>query len=163
MPIQILRGLRCLGSFSVVRCIRHTEGAPLTGVLLCKSAHQALTGAPWVGSCSVVQCIRCLMGQLLYCSAADVGLWGERGYGDGSTPTRDSAVSPCFHGCLAFLHRHFPPQSTPSHHLNLSLCSPKKPSPWDCCTVLEFQLPAAVPSRRPASLSGVCMAAARTV
>ncbi|XFF88995.1 hypothetical protein AB1E18_015214 [Capra hircus] len=53
-----------------------------------------------------------------------------------------------------FLQRHFPPQSTPSHHLNLSLCSPKKPSPWDCCTILEFQLPAAVPSRRPASLSG---------
>ena len=23
-------------------------------------------------------------------------------------PTRDSAVSPCFHGCLAFLHRHSP-------------------------------------------------------
>ena len=26
----------------------------------------------------------------------------------------DSAVSPCFRGCLAFLHRHFPP-SPPSH------------------------------------------------
>ena len=35
----------------------------------------------------------------------------------------DSAVSPCFHGCLAFLHRHFPPQSPPSHPLNLSLHS----------------------------------------
>ena len=30
-------------------------------------------------------------------------------------PTHDSAVSPCFHGCLAFLHRHFAPQSPPSH------------------------------------------------
>ena len=28
-------------------------------------------------------------------------------------PTHDSAVSPCFHGCQAFLHRHSPPQSTP--------------------------------------------------
>ena len=26
------------------------------------------------------------MGQPLYCSAADAGVWGERGYGDGSTP-----------------------------------------------------------------------------
>ena len=26
------------------------------------------------------------MGQLLYCSAADAGVWGERGYGDGSNP-----------------------------------------------------------------------------
>ena len=24
-------------------------------------------------------------GQAVYCSAADAGLWGERGYGDGST------------------------------------------------------------------------------
>ena len=28
-------------------------------------------------------------------------------------PTHDSAVLPCFHGCLAFLHRHFPPESPP--------------------------------------------------
>ena len=38
-------------------------------------------------------------------------------------PTRDSAVSPCFHGCRAFLHRHFPPQSPPSHPLHLSAVS----------------------------------------
>ena len=36
-------------------------------------------------------------------------------------PTCDSAVSPCLHGCLAFLHRHFPPQSLPSHPLDPSL------------------------------------------
>ena len=34
-----------------------------------------------MGSCSVVQCIMCLMGQLLYCSAANAGMWGEGGYG----------------------------------------------------------------------------------
>ena len=89
--IQALRGLLCLGSFSVVRCIRHIEGALLTGtgVLLCRSAHQALKGAPWVGSYSVVQCLRHLMGQRLYCSAADAadaGVLGERGYGVDSTP-----------------------------------------------------------------------------
>ena len=55
-PIQALRRLPCLGSFSVVLRVRHIEGAPLAGVLLCRSVHQALKGAPWVGSYSVVQC-----------------------------------------------------------------------------------------------------------
>ena len=32
-----------------------------------------------------------------------------------------------------------------------------------CSTILKLQLPAAAPSREPASLTGVCMAAARTV
>ena len=52
-------------------------------------------------------------------------------------PTRDSAVLPCFHGCPAFLHRHFPPQSPPLHTLNLSLSSQQQPlalgllhNPW---------------------------------
>ena len=58
---------------------------------------------------------------------------------------RDSAVSPCFHGCLAFLHRHFPPQSPPSHPLNPSLHS-QQPLPWDCSTILKLQLPASAPS-----------------
>ena len=78
-------------------------------------------------------------------------------------PTPDSAVSPCFHGCLAFLHRHFPPQSPPSHPLNPSLHSQQKPSPWDCSTIPKLQLPATAPSRGPASLSKVCIAVARTV
>ena len=38
-----------------------------------------------MGSYSVVQCIRCLMGQPLYCSAADAGMWRERGFGHSST------------------------------------------------------------------------------
>ena len=79
------------------------------------------------------------------------------------TPMSDSAVSPCFHGCLAFLHRHFPPRSPSSHPLNLSLRSQQWPSPWDCSTIPKFQLPGAAPSRRPVFLSGVCMAVARTV
>ena len=33
----------------------------------------------------------------------------------------DSSVLPCFHGCLACLHRHFLPGSPPSHPLNPSL------------------------------------------
>ena len=77
-------------------------------------------------------------------------------------PTRDSAVSPCFHGCPAFLYRHFPPQFPPSHALNLSLRSQQQPLPWGCSRIPKLQLPAAVASRGFASLFGVCMAAART-
>ena len=58
-PVQALKGLPCLGSFSVVWCVRHTEGSP------------------WVGSYSVVQCLRHLMGQSLYYATADAGVWGE--------------------------------------------------------------------------------------
>ena len=50
-----------------------------------------------MGSYSVVQCIRSLMGQSLYCSAADAGLWRERATVMASPPMHDSAVSPCFH------------------------------------------------------------------
>ena len=78
-------------------------------------------------------------------------------------PTRDSAVLPCFLGFLAFLHRRFPPQSPPSHPLDPSLRSQQQPSPWDCSKIPKLQLSTAVPSREHVSLSGVCMAAARTV
>ena len=80
-PIQALRGVLLYCSTRQAH-----RGAPLTEVLLCSLAHQSLKGAPWVGSYSVVQCVRHLMGQPLYCSAADAGVWGERGYGDVSTP-----------------------------------------------------------------------------
>ena len=115
-----------------------------------------------MGSYSVVQCIRHLMGQPLYCSAANAGVWREAMV-MAPPPTHDSAVSPCFHGCLAFLHRHFPPLSPPPHPLNLSLHSKQRPLPWDCSTISKLQLPATVPSRGPVSLSRVCMAAARTI
>ena len=42
-------------------------------------------------SCSVVQCVRHLMGQALYCSAADAAMWGEAMV-MAPPPTRDSAV-----------------------------------------------------------------------
>ena len=79
------------------------------------------------------------------------------------SPLRGSAESPCFHGCPAFLHRHFPPQSPPSHPLDPSLHSPQQPLPGDCSTIPKLQLPAAVPSRGATSLSVVCMAAARSL
>ena len=59
-------------------------------------------------------------------------------------PTHDSAVSPCFHGCLAFLHRHFPPQSPPSHPLDWSLHNQQQSLLWDCPTIPKLQLPPAV-------------------
>jgi len=66
-PVQALKGLNCLGSFSVIWRVRHIGGAPL------------------LRSYSAVQCVRRWMGQPLYCSAADSGMWGETGDGDGST------------------------------------------------------------------------------
>ena len=103
------------------------------------------------------------MGQPLYCSAADAGC-GGRGAVVMAPPTmRDSAVSPRFHGCLAFLHRHFPPQSHSSHPFDLSFHSLQQPSLWGCSTIPKHRLAAAAPSRGPASLSGVYLAAARAV
>ena len=79
LPVQVLRGLLCLGSFSVVWLVRHIEGPP------------------WLWSCSEDWCIshwkmhpswvllcsslRHLMDRPLCCSAARAGVWGERGYG----------------------------------------------------------------------------------
>ena len=55
--------------------------------------------------------------------------------------TRDSAILPCFHGSLASLHRHFPPQSPPSHPLDPSLHSQQQSLPWDCSSFQPLRLP----------------------
>ena len=90
LPIQALRGLPYLAPFSVVPQVRHIEGPP------------------WAGSYSVVQRVRHLMGQFPYCSVADAGT-GEREAMVMAPPAlHDSALLPFFHGCPAFLHRHFP-------------------------------------------------------
>ena len=44
LPIQALRGLPCLGLFSVVWHVRHIEEPTLGGVLLCSSVSQAFDG-----------------------------------------------------------------------------------------------------------------------
>ena len=143
-------------------CQAH-RGTPLARVLLCRLAFQALKGAHWVGPYSVVQCVRSLMDQSVYCSAANAGCREREAMVMAPAPTHDSAVLPCFHGCLAFLHRHFPPQSPPTQPLNPSPHSHQHPSPWDCSTTPKLHLPAAVPSREPVSLCGVCMSVSRTV
>ena len=74
---------------------------------------------------------------------------------------RDSAVSLCLPDCLVFLHKHFPLQSPPSHPLDLSLRGQQQLH--NCSTIPKLQLPASAPSRGPVSLSGLCMAAPRTV
>ena len=98
LPIQALRGLPCLGSFSVVLLVRHIEGLR------------------WLESYSVDRCIRYLKGHLgavLLCSSVRQAFDGPASLLFSCqcwrVGERDSAVSPCFHGCPAFLHRHFPP------------------------------------------------------
>ena len=119
----------------------------MPGVLLCRSVGQALKGAPWVESYSVVQCVRHLMGQPLYCQAANAGVWGWGGEAMVMAPPSmcDPAVSPCFHGCPAFFHRYFPSQSPPSHPLNLSLCSQQQPSLRDCSTTPKLKRGLCIP------------------
>ena len=53
----------------------------------------------------------------------------------------DSAVSPRLHGCLAFLQRHSPLRSSPSHPLRPSPSSQQQTSCWDC-----FPIPTPAPS-----------------
>ena len=102
------------------------------------------------------------MRQSLYCSVADAGVWGEA-IMMAPPPMCDSTVLPCFQGCQAFLHSHFSSWSPLSASLNPSLCNQQQSSLWDCSTIPKLQLLATAHSRRPMSLSGVCMAAARTV
>ena len=71
------------------------------------------------------------MGQPPYCSVAYAGLCGERGCGDGAACFAWASSIPCFQDRLAFLHRHFPSRSPPSHPLHPSLCGQQQPLPWE--------------------------------
>ena len=116
-----------------------------------------------MGSCSVVQCVMVWWASFSIVQLSMVPCGERDAMMMGPHHMHDSAVSPCFHGCLAFLHRHFPPQPSPSHPLNPSLHSQQQPLPWDCSTIPKLQLPATAPSRRPSSPSEVCMTVARTI
>ena len=78
LPVRAVRGLLCLGSFSVVWHARHMEGPPWLESYSVVGEHPGWGPTLWFS-------VRCLMGQPLYCSAADAGVWGERGYSDVST------------------------------------------------------------------------------
>ena len=137
--------------------------APLTGVLLCRSACQALKGAPWVGSYSVVQWSGVWWASLSIVQLLMLACGEKEAMVMAPPLTCDSSVSPCFHGCLVFLHWHFPRRSPPFHPLHLSHCSQQQPSPRDCSTIPKLQLLVTAPSRRPTFPPGVCMGASRTV
>ena len=71
-----------------------TQRSTLGRVLLCKSVRQAFDGpASLLFSCP-----------LLVCGVSEAMAMAP-------PSTCDSAALPCFHGCPAFLHRHFPLQS----------------------------------------------------
>ena len=162
LPIQAIKGFPCLGSFC---CSAHQahRGVPLAAVLLCRMVCQALKRAPWMGSYSVVQCVRRLFDGPASLLFSYPHWYVEReAMVMAPPPMHDLAVSPCFHGCPAFLHRNFPLQSPLSHPLHLSLCNQQQPSPRNCSTIPKLQLLPTVPSRGPAFLSRVCMAVART-
>ena len=114
-------------------------------------------------SCSVFQCVQHLMGQPHYCS----NCWcyhveRERLWWLLHPHTCDSVISPCFLGCLAFLHRRILAQFPPSQPLSPSRHSKQQPSPRNRSRIPQFQLPATVPFRGHISLAGVCTAVART-
>ena len=103
------------------------------------------------------------MGQPLYCSAANAGMWGESGYGDGHIhyawlssiallPWLSGFSPQAFSPTVSFLT--FPPSISPQSTSALFL---------GLLHIPELQLPATVPSSGSSSLSGVCMAAPRNV
>ena len=106
-----------MGSFSVAQCIRYIKAPSWLGLYSGVRVHKALKRLTWLGFFSVVWCLRSFKGQPLYCLAASAGVWGERNYGDGSTPyawlsgTALTPWLPCF-----------PPQAVPT--TNSSLLAP---------------------------------------
>ena len=140
----------------------HRE-APMVGVLLCRSACQALKGAPWVGSYtgSTHQVSDGPVFALFSCQC-----WcGEERQAMvmAPPPVHNSAVSPCFHDCLAFLLPLLPSVSLSSanssprpgiapqslHFSPQPLCLPGDLHPClgtydcgkDCLLLIPFRLP----------------------
>ena len=100
------------------------RGATLAGTLLCSSVHQVFDGPS-----SLLFSCRCWL------------VWDREATVMVPPPKHDSAVSPCFHGCPALLHRPFPSQSPPSPPLYPSLCSQQQPLPWDQSTIPTLCVP----------------------
>ena len=103
------------------------------------------------------------MGQPLYCSAVDAGIWGDRGCGDGSTPYVWLSSIALLPWLPAFPPLAFPTTISSLTSPNPSLHSQQQPLPWNCSTIPKLQLPAAAPSSEPSFLSRICMAPAKTV
>ena len=160
-PIQALRGPPCLGSFSVP-CVRHIEGPPWMESYSVDWWIKHLKGHPGWGptlqfSASGISWASLSIFQLIMLASP-----GREAMVMAPPPTYDSAVSPYFHGCPVFLHsifyHNFLPH-IPSIHLstvNSSTCPGIVPQSLNSSSQLLF-------SSRLASLSGVCIAAARIV
>ena len=84
---------------------RHIEGPPGWGPPL-QICSQGLKGESWVSPtpsvCQWFDGPAFLFSCWCLCGEKEAMVMA-------SPPTHDSAVSPCFHGCLAFFHQHFPP------------------------------------------------------
>ena len=112
-----------------LRPFRHLEGSLAWDPSLLFNASGTYRGPPWLGFYSVVQCLQVFDGlaslvfscQMLACGDREATVMAP-------LPVCDSAVSPCFHSCLAFFYRHFCHSllpHIPSIHLssvNSSLC-----------------------------------------
>ena len=144
-------------------CQAHRGAALLAGILLCRSAHQSLKESPWWGLTLEFSASGICWASISIVELPMLACGEKKAMVMASPLMCDSAVLPCFRGCLAFLHWHFPPQSPPSHPLNPSLHSEQQSSPWDCSTIPKLQLQATAPSRGPAFLSMVCTGATRTI
>ena len=141
----------------------------MPGVLLCCSCIRHIEGPSWLGSYSVDQHVRHLKGHpgwgptlelsvsgVCWASPSVVQLpmqacRGREGVVMAPPPMHDLAVLPCFHGCPAFLCRHFPAQSPPSHPLIHLSAVNSSPHPGIAPQFLNSHLPASAPSR------GVCI------
>ena len=134
LPIQSLTD-PCLGSFSIVHLKEHPGWGPTL-----RSVPQACDGPASL---------------LSSCQCWPVG--GREAMGMAPPATRDATVLPWFHGCPAFLCRHFP-QSPPSHPLSavkssprpgiapqsLGICAPVRGMygfSKDCLILIPFRLP----------------------
>ena len=90
------------------------------------------------------------MGQPLYCSAASAGMWGERGYGDGSTSYTCLSSIPL----LPWLPS-FPPQAFPIKIS--SLTSPRSVLPQSTAAItLELLHNPSAPASSCCALQGTC-------
>ena len=105
--------------------------------------------------------VRGMTGQPLCCSAAGAGLWEREAKGM-APPYRLSSIT------LPPRRPGFPPQAFPttvSFRVSPRAVSPPSTAdlPLDPSTIPTLQLPAAVPSKGPMSLTGVCMAVGRII
>ena len=141
-----------LWSFSDAWPIKAFIQPPSWGLSLFLGA-SGIWQATWQGSFSVALCVRWLKGNTLWGLSA-VWCWHVKRETTemAQSPVCDSALSPCFHVCLTFLHKHFPLWSPPSGSLGMSPHSQQQTLPWDYSHSSMLQFPVTMLSRELESL-----------